>query len=75
MNNDEVSELERQIKIKDKYLGYIVCLAINDADNLKQLIENIKTLAIKAYINDDKSVAFITSGVKKNILGEKIKDD
>lgn len=71
-------DLERQVKIKDKYCQLIIDLGFdydgfNTVDSLKGLIDELVSYAQRAVECDDKGVACVNSkGEHINILGEKI---
>lgn len=71
-------DLERQIKIKDKYCQLIINLGFdydgfNTVDSLKGLIDELVSYAQKAIEYDDKEVIYVNGkGERDNILGEPI---
>lgn len=71
-------DLERQIKIKDKYCQLIINLGFdydgfNTVDSLKGLIDELVSYARKAIEYDDKEVIYVNGkGERDNILGEPI---
>lgn len=71
-------DLERQIKIKDKYCQLIINLGFdydgfNTVDSLKGLIDELVSYARKAIECDDKEVIYVNGkGERDNILGEPI---
>lgn len=71
-------DLERQIKIKDKYCQLIINLGFdydgfNTVDSLKDLIDELVSYARKAIECDDKEVVYVNGkGERDNILGEPI---
>ena len=73
-------DLERQIKIKDKWCQLIIDIGFdydgfNTVESLKGLIDELVDYAHKAIICDDVSVVYIGAGDKKsNILLEDIKE-
>lgn len=72
-------DLERQIKIKDKYCQAIIDLGFdydgfNAVDSLKGLIDELVLYAQRAVECDDKGVMYIDGeGRRRNILGEEVK--
>ena len=76
---EKIKKLERQIKIKDSYLDLIWMIGYdydgcNTVDSLKDLIDELTDLALKAKKNDDKSVMYNGGdwGEPLNILFEKL---
>ena len=73
-------DLERQIKIKDKWCQLIIDIGFdydgfNTVESLKGLIDELVDYAHKAIICDDVSVVYIGADDKKsNILFEDIKE-
>ena len=71
-------DLERQIKIKDKYCQLIINLGFdydgfNTVDSLKGLIDELVSYARKAIECDDKEAVYVNGkGERDNILGEPI---
>ena len=71
-------DLERQIKIKDKYCQLIINLGFdydgfNTVDSLKGLIDELVSYAQKAIECDDNEVIYVNGkGERDNILGEPI---
>ena len=71
-------DLERQIKIKDKYCQLIINLGFDydgfkTVDSLKGLIDELVSYARKAIECDDKEVIYVNGkGERDNILGEPI---
>lgn len=76
--NNEIENLKRQIKIKDRYLQLIIDIGFdydgfNNVDDLKSLVDGLCTYAEKAKNCDDKNTVYVSgNGIKENILGEKI---
>lgn len=72
--------LERQIKIKDKWCQLIIDLGFdydgcNTVESLKGLIDELVDYAHKAIICDDVNVVYVGADDKKsNILLEDIKE-
>lgn len=73
-------DLERQIKIKDKWCQLIIDIGFdydgyNTVEGLKSIIDELVDYAHKAINCDDKTVAYIGADDKKsNILLEEIKE-
>lgn len=73
-------DLERQIKIKDKWCQLIIDIGFdydgfNTVESLKDLIDELIDYAHKAIICDDVSVVYVGADDKKsNILLEDIKE-
>lgn len=73
-------DLERQIKIKDKWCQLIIDIGFdydgfNTAESLKGPIDELVDYAHKAIICDDVSVVYVGADDKKsNILLEDIKE-
>lgn len=71
-------DLERQIKIKDKYCQLIIDLGFdydgfNTVDSLKGLIDELVSYAQRAIECDDKGIVYVNGkGERDNILGEPI---
>lgn len=70
------SKLKKQIEIKNSYLDLIYMIGCdydgcNNAEDLKELIDELIDLAIKGKYNDTNSVIFMDN---LNILGEEIKN-
>lgn len=71
-------DLERQIKIKDKYCQLIIDLGFdydgfNTVDSLKGLIDELVSYAQRAIECDDKRIVYVNGkGEHDNILGESI---
>lgn len=71
-------DLERQVKIKDKYCQLIIDLGFdydgfNTVDNLKGLIDELVSYAQRAIECDDKGIVYVNGkGEHDNILGEPI---
>lgn len=78
---EKVRELERQIKLKDKYCELIHDIGFdydgyNDVDNLKKIIDELVAYSVMAKDNDDRySIYNSIEGKKYNILMEEIKDE
>lgn len=77
----KIKEYERQINIKNGWCQRIIDISFDydgyrNADNLMQLVDELREYAIKSINNDDKSIAYITaSGKSENILMEEIQDN
>ncbi len=73
-------DLERQIKIKDKWCQLIIDIGFdydgyNTVEGLKSVIDELVVYAYKAIDCDDKTAAYIGADDKKsNILLEEIKE-
>lgn len=71
-------DLERQVKIKDKYCQLIIDLGFdydgfNTVDSLKSLIDELVSYAQRAIECDDKGTIYVNGeGEHNNILGETI---
>lgn len=71
-------DLERQIKIKDKYCQLIIDLGFdydgfNTVDSLKGLVDELVSYAQRAIECDDKGIVYVNGkGEHDNILGESI---
>ncbi len=69
--------LKRQLEIKDKWNQLLIDIGVdydgyNDAENLKELIDELVECSKRAIKNDDKVVASYNSEKQYNILGEEI---
>lgn len=77
----EIAELERQLKIKNQYLGLIHNIGFDydgfdTVESLKSLIDELVDYAVKAIKNDDKYVVYQGGNGKHfNILQEEIEND
>lgn len=74
-----MKDVEREIKIKDAYLGLICDLGYDydgyeTVEGLKSLIDELVDLARKGINCDDKSAMAFNEWEEFNILGEKIDD-
>ena len=76
-NTDKKKDLERKLKIKDEYLRLIIDIGFdydgyNDADNLKDIIDELVKYAKQALNNDDTSIIYSGTNKKYNILNEEL---
>ncbi len=84
---NEFKKIERENKIKEGYLELIHGISFdydgcNTIKSLKELIDELDALAVKALKNDDKSVMYWTAvdlknGIEKgkNVLFEEVETD
>lgn len=79
---DKIEQLERQIRIKDKWCQLIIDIGFdydgcNKVESLKKIIDELVEYSRRAIKNDDKTVAYVGGGdgKKLNILSEEIKEE
>lgn len=79
---NKIEQLQRQIRIKDKWCQLIIDIGFdydgcNKVESLKKLINELVEYSYRAIKNDDTTVAYVGGGdgKKLNILSEEIKEE